>query len=59
MARVHQKDDNQKDPHASEVYEEKKNQRAPPAAIPEYIERVEIIPFDDGWPEYEDPVYDF
>ena len=39
-------------------YKERKNQRAPPTAIPEYIERVEIIPYDDGWPDYEDSVYE-
>jgi hypothetical protein len=36
------------------VYEEK-NQRAPPAALPEYTEPIEIVPYDDGWPGYDDP----
>jgi hypothetical protein len=38
-------------------YNERMNQRVPPAALPEYIERVEIISYDDGWPDYEDRDY--
>jgi len=34
------------------VYEENKNQRAPPLPKIDYTERVEIVPSDDGWPEY-------
>jgi hypothetical protein len=41
------------------VYEEKNNQRAPPAASPEYTEPIEIVPYDDGWPGYDEPVFDF
>ena len=40
------------------LYEERSNQRAPPAA-PQYIEPTEIVPHDDGWPGYEEPVFDF
>jgi hypothetical protein len=40
------------------IFEEKKNQRAPPIAIPEYTEP-EIVPYDDGWPEYDEAVFDF
>ncbi len=36
------------------IFEEKKNQRAPPAAPPDYTERVKIVPYDDGWQEYEE-----
>ena len=43
--------------HLSE-YKERMNQRVPPAALPEYIERVEIIFYDDGWPDYEDLDYE-
>jgi hypothetical protein len=25
----------------------------------DYTERVEIVSYDDGWPEYEEQVYDF
>jgi len=39
------------------LYDERKNQRAPPIPEPEYTEP-EIVPFDDGWPEYEEAVYD-
>jgi hypothetical protein len=45
------------------VYEEKNqrapNQRAPPAVAPKYTEPVEIVPYDDGWPGYNEPVFDF
>ena len=40
------------------VYEENKNQRAPPAAVPDYTEP-EVVPSDDGWQEYDEPVFDF
>ncbi len=42
------------------VYEERKNQRAPPQIIKENTKAVvEIVPYDDGWPEYDEPVFDF
>jgi len=41
------------------VYEEKKNQRAPPPAPPEYTEPIEIVHDDDGWPGYDEQVFDF
>ncbi len=41
------------------IFEEKKNQRAPPRSTPEYTEIPEIVPYDDGWPEYDEPVFDF
>ena len=41
-----------------QVYEEK-NQRATPAASPEYTEPIEIVHYDDGWPGYAEPVFDF
>jgi hypothetical protein len=40
------------------IFEEKKNQRAPPIVIPEYTEP-EIVFYDDGWPEYDEAVIDF
>lgn len=40
------------------IFEEKKNQRAPPMAKIDYTERVEIVPYDDGWPEYEEAIFD-
>ncbi len=40
------------------IFEVKKNQRAPPSVEPEYTEP-EIVPYDDGWPEYDEPVFDF
>jgi hypothetical protein len=40
------------------IYKEKKNQRAPPTVEPEYAEPV-VVPFDDGWPEYEEAVIEF
>ena len=39
-------------------YEQRSNQRASPAA-PQYIEPTEIVPYDDGWPGYEEPGIDF
>ncbi len=41
------------------VYQERQNQRAPPAVPPDYTGQVEIVPYDDGWPEYEEAVFDF
>lgn len=41
------------------IFEEKKTQRAPPKAQIDYTERVEIVPYDDGWPVYEEAVFDF
>lgn len=41
------------------IFEEKKNQRAPPRATAEYSEPPEIVPYDDGWPGYDEPVFDF
>jgi ssDNA-binding Zn-finger/Zn-ribbon topoisomerase 1 len=41
-----------------DVYEEEKNQRAPPASSPEHTEP-EIVPYDDGWLEYDEQVFDF
>ncbi len=38
-----------------DLYDEQKNQRAPPVVVEEYTESVEIVPFDDGWPEYKEP----
>ena len=40
------------------LYEDKGNQRAPPRPEIDYTERVEIVPCDDGWPEYEGAVFD-
>jgi len=40
------------------IFEEKKNQRAPPMVQIDYTERVKIVPYDDGWPEYEEAVFD-
>jgi len=40
------------------IFEEKKNQRAPPRSAPEYTEP-EIIPYDDGCPEYDESAFDF
>ncbi len=37
------------------VYEENKNQRAPPAAAPDYTEP-EVVSYDDGWPEHDEAV---
>jgi hypothetical protein len=41
------------------VSEEKKDQRAPPVARRDYTEPIEIVPYDDGWPGYEESVFDF
>ncbi len=41
------------------LYDERKNQRAPPMPQMEYTERVKIVPYDDGWPEHEEVVFDF
>jgi len=42
------------------VYEEKKNQRAPPLIENENTKPdVEIVPGDDGWPEYEETIFEF
>ncbi len=40
----------------SNLYEEKDNQRVPPMVKKDYIERVEIVQCDDGWPGYEETV---
>jgi hypothetical protein len=40
------------------LYDERKNKRAPPDMAEEYTESVEIVPFDDGWLEYEEAVYE-
>jgi hypothetical protein len=34
------------------IFEEKKNQIAPPRTAPEYFEPTEVVPYDDGWPGY-------
>ena len=39
------------------IFKEKKKQRAPPTVEPKYTEPV-IVPFDDGWPECEEAVYE-
>ena len=41
------------------LYEESGNQRAPPMQKEEYTERVKIVPYDDGWPGYEETVAEF
>ena len=41
------------------LYEERKNKRAPPVVKPEYTELVERASYDDGWSGYEEPVFDF
>jgi hypothetical protein len=41
------------------LYEERGNQRAPPMPKIDDNERVEMVPYDDGWPEYEEQVFDF
>ena len=40
-------------------FEENKNQREPPKAVPEYTEATETVPYDDGWPGYDEPTFDF
>ena len=39
------------------IYQEKKNPRAPPRSAPEYTEP-EITHYDDGWPGYDELVFD-
>ena len=41
------------------LYDERRNQRAPPMPDIDYTERLEIVPYDDGWPEYEEAVFEF
>ena len=41
------------------IFEEKKNRRAPPRSTPEYTKPPEIVSYDEGWPGYEEPVFDF
>ena len=38
------------------VYEERKTQRAPPMSKKEHTESVDIVPYDDGRSNYEEPV---
>ena len=38
-------------------YKERKNERAPPKSKNKYSESVEIVPYDDGWPGYEEPSF--
>ncbi|MCP3887470.1 MAG: hypothetical protein GY702_01160 [Desulfobulbaceae bacterium] len=40
------------------VYKEKKKQRAPPVAPPNDLP-IEREPYNDGWPGYEEPVFEF
>jgi hypothetical protein len=49
----------QKDINHLKLYEDKGNLRAPPTPKVENIERIKIVPFDDGWLEYEEQVFDF
>ncbi len=39
------------------IYDQSRNQRAPPMPAPEYTDPVMEL-FDDGWPEYEEAVYE-
>lgn len=43
------------------LYEEKGNQRALPMPKEDYTytERVEVVPYDDGWPDHEETVVEF
>ncbi|MCP3890801.1 MAG: hypothetical protein GY702_18305 [Desulfobulbaceae bacterium] len=41
------------------LYEERGNQRAPPTRRVGNIERIKVEPYDDGWPKYDEPVFDF
>jgi hypothetical protein len=41
------------------LYEERGNQRAPSSPKIEHTERVEVIPYGDGWPGADEPVFDF
>jgi len=34
----------------------KGNQRVPPMPKEDYTERVEVVPYDDGWPGFEEKV---
>ncbi len=45
-----QKDGDKEDRHLSEHIRRKEK----PAAPPGYTERVKIVPYDDGWQEYEE-----
>ena len=38
------------------LYEEKASQRAPPMAKKDYTERVEVVPYNVGWPGSEEKV---
>lgn len=40
------------------IFEEKKNQRAPQRSTLEYTEAPEFVPFDDDWPGYDEPVFE-
>jgi hypothetical protein len=40
------------------IFDRKKNQRAPPRSAPEYTEP-EIISNDDGWPGYDEAAFDY
>ncbi|WP_163338930.1 hypothetical protein [Desulfopila sp. IMCC35008] len=40
------------------LYDERKSRRAPPVAAVEHAGSVVIVPLDDGWPEYEEAVFD-
>ncbi len=42
-----------------DLYEPKSNQRAPPMPEKDYTERVKIVPYDDGWPEYGEVAVEF
>jgi hypothetical protein len=43
----------------SQYIKERRNQRAPPAVIQENTELIWIVPYDDGWPNYEEPVFEY
>ncbi len=40
------------------IFEEKKNKREPPVEEVERTEPVDIEPYDDGWSEYEEAVFE-
>jgi len=40
-----------------DIFNQSRNQRAPPMPEPEYTDP-EMELFDDGWPEYEEAVYE-
>jgi hypothetical protein len=42
--------------HPSSLRKEE-NQRAPPAAIPDYAEPIETFSYDERWSDYEEPVF--